>query len=153
MFELTSALLNLGGLVFYQPYSMEDCKFFAGIPPLTYPGVHMIRAYRTQSKARQFNCFTGSSAFASNRNLNGFVELTLANGSPMHSYMQLLDMAGVTFPIRCDDAGTGGSAFIMSTACRVVNTPEWAKSARSDFVVYTMSCRRLAIVGGVRRRI
>lgn len=153
MFELVKSLTDVNGRQFYEPYSMADVSFRVGVPPLSYPGVHRIRAYRSQAKAKGFNCLTGSIAYVSNRNINGFVELTLADGSPMHAYMQLMDTSGVSFPLHCGDSGTGGSSFIASSSCRVVYTPEWAKAARSDFVVYTLQCKRLVISGGVRKRI
>lgn len=153
MFQQIAALTDQSGVLMYEPYSMADTKFFIGVPPLTYPGVHLIRAYRNQPNAKLFSSLGVGGAFVSNRNLNGFVGLTVATESPMHAYIQLLDMAGVAFPILAADAGTGGSSFATCSSARVVNTPDWMKSTRSDFTVYTMACKNLAISGGVRKRI
>lgn len=137
----------------YTPYTMEDVHLYLGVPPITHKGVHQIRAFRAQQKSKLFNCLTGGGAFVSNRNQNGVLSVTVATESPMHAHLQLQDISGAAFPIYCLDGGTNGSSFIASIAARVVLTPEWLKSTRSDFTVYTIACKRMIISGGIRTKI
>ena len=133
---------------------MEDVAFYVGIPPVTVRGVHSLRAYREQSKAKLFPSLAQGGAFVSNRNLNGLVQVILANESPAHALMQVFDLSGIGFPIKAEDAGTaGGSSFIRATSCRVINTPKWMKSERSDFVTYLLACKNLIISGGIRKQL
>ena len=151
MFELIE-VINSRGIVQYEPYSMENVKLFLGVPPIEQKGVHSIRAYRNQQKAKLFPCFAQGGTFVSNRNLNGFLSVTVATESPAHANLQLLDLAGVGFPVNAIDLGAIAS-FASATSCRVVMTPSWENSSRSDFTVYTIECKRLAISGGVRKKI
>lgn len=153
MFELIAGINISSGLVHYEPYSMEDVSVFVGVPQLALKGVERIRAYRLQPKGKLVNCLTGGGAFVSNRNLNGFIELTVATESPAHAVLQIQDISGAGFPLRATDSKTGGSSFCASTSCRVVLTPEWAKSRSSQFTVYTIAAKRLLISGGIRKQV
>jgi hypothetical protein len=152
LIETVNAAIS-GGFVYYEPYTMKNVWFMAGLPPESLPGIHRIRAFRNQAKAKLFPCFSQGGAFVSNRNLNGYVVLTVARESPEHAYIQTLDLTGIGFPIYSTDGGTGNSAFVASSSVRVVNTPEWVKSIELGLVDITMACKNLAIVGGVRKRV
>ena len=130
---------------------MENVEVLIGAPPGSYQGVHSVRAFRNQQKTKLFKCFTQNGAFVGNRNISGFVQLTIAPESPIHGALQVQDLAGIGFPIYDTDTGTAGSAFIASTSSRVINTPVWVKSRGVQLLLFTIECKRLAINGGIRK--
>lgn len=136
--------------VYYQPYSISDVLLTAGVPPTPLHGIEAIRAIRTVPKTRLQMCLTGSGTFVNNRNLSGQIDITTMKGGKADAVLQLLDMAGIAFPIYCVDRGTDGSAFILGSSCREINTPEWRKSRTNGLTVHTFRVSKLVISGGIR---
>lgn len=151
--DLISQLKKLeSGRINFEPYNFrDDIKVHLGTaPPVPIIGIDSINVAYLHPRAKLISCLTGGATFVSNRNLNGFVEFVMMDGSPSCAAIQALEILGIPYPIAGVDINTGGTSRFLATACRRVNTPQWRKSRRPSRLVFMFHTTRLLISNGVR---
>lgn len=131
-------------------YSVRDSQVFIGAPPSPLFGMSYVYSKHNQSQTITFQSLTGGGAYVPNKNHSGIIELGIINGSPSNAYIQLLELAGIPYPIKVTDLKSGDTSFAGAFACRRVGTPEWRRGRMPTLSVYTFYTHELLLSDGLR---
>ena len=131
-------------------YTLTDNKVYIGIPPSLIFGLSYVYAKHNNSQTIPFMSLTGNGIFVSNKNQSGIIELGVINGSPSNAYIQLLEIAGVPFPIKVTDLKSGDTSFVGALSCRRVGTPEWRRANLPSLTIHTFYSPSLLLSDGLR---
>jgi len=134
----------------YMPWNIGDIKITVGAPPIHVQGLKYVFARHNVPQTQMIMSLTGKGVFASNKNNSGIIEFALLRGVEAGAVVQVLDYAGIPYPISVVDTATGGSSMAAGSACRLVGTPEWRREMFPGFEIYTFATVRLLISTGAR---
>jgi hypothetical protein len=139
----------LGGEIPYKPYDFSNVSVLVGTPPLRITGLQYIFSRHTAPQTGLVMSLTGGGAFVSNYNQSGIIELGILRGTVSGAAIQMIDLAGIPYPIAITDEASGGTSTVLASGCRRVGTPEWRRSATTGIDVYTFESPRLALSDGL----
>ena len=155
MSDVSNLIRQLGlldaGRVHYVPYNFkDDIRITVGTPPVPIVGRESISAGFLNTPTKLIKGLNASGVFVANRNLSGFIELVLMDGSISGGAIQAMEILGIPFPITAVDKQSGGTSRILGTKCRRVNTPTWRRAGRPGRLVYTFHTTRMLLFNGIR---
>ncbi len=139
-----------GDNVNYLPYSMANVAAFAGNPYEPIVGLQYIWARHDEPQTTLVMSLNSKGAFLANNNKSGTIEIAVLGESFSAGKLQIADFTGIPFPIFVTDTTTGGTSYVLGSACRRVDTPTWRRNLAPSLNIYTFATERLFISDGVR---
>ena len=134
----------------YLPYDISKVDVSYGTPPNVVKGLEYVFARHFNPQTQMVMSLTGKGVFVGNNNMSGVIEFAVLGESVSSGMVQLSELAGIPFPIFITDRTTGGTSFVIGTACRQVATPDWRRELLPNLNIYTFSTPRLIMSNGVR---
>ena len=149
--DLVNKINNaLGGGLDYMPYDISKVTVAIGAPVNVVKGLDYVVAAHFNNQTSMVMSLTSKGVFIGNKNMSGFIEFGILGESISGGMIQLTELTGIPFPIFITDVTTGGTSFVIGSACRQVATPEWRRELSPNTNIYTFSTPRLVISNGVR---
>jgi hypothetical protein len=138
------------GRVDYLSYDITMVVISVGAPVIAVEGWNYVWARHNQPQTRLVMSLGGNGVFVGNRNQSGMIEIGIMGETASSAGIQALEMTGIPLPIHIADGTTGGTGFVLGTACRQVGTPEWRREKIPGMNIFTFATDRLIVSPGLR---
>jgi hypothetical protein len=138
-----------GAEIPYQPYDFSNVSVLVGTPPLKITGLQYILSRHNAPQTTLVMSLTGGGVFLGNHNMSGIIELGILSGTVSGAAIQMINLAGIPFPVAITDDASGGTSTVLASGCRRVGTPEWRRSAVTGIDIYTFETPRLLLSDGL----
>jgi len=142
----------LGERVNYAAYDLSKVVLTVGAPPIILHGIDYIMSAHRVPQNRMVMGLNAKGKFVSNRNKSGLIEFGLMANTISTGILEILQLAGVAFPISVIDRTTNATSAVFASKCRRVGTPEWRRAAAPELEIFTFHTPRLLKSEGVRKR-
>jgi hypothetical protein len=132
------------------PYCFSDTVVMWGVPPIKLSGLDSVKVRYLTPRVKRFSSLGGGGCFLGTRSTAGEINLRFGQGMFSVAHVELLSGLGFPVPMVITDISSGGTASIVATACRLVDTGEFVREGEAPLIDFKFETERMIMFHGLR---